>query len=229
MDRSTSEQTAIGPNATLTDAEAVVRILAGERGLFELLMRRHNRRVYRAVRSILRDDSEAEDTMQEAYVSAYQHLGQFNGHSAFSTWLTRIAINAALMRRRGSGKLVLLDNDLLDGASPMPFSQPIQDAERRAASREATALLEIAVDALPEMYRSVFMLREIEEMDTAETAGVLGVSEEVVKTRLHRAKASLRERFLELAGEGAADAFGFEAPRCNRVVDAVMDRILRLP
>jgi len=223
-----SEQPATGADASLSDAEIVVRILEGDRGLFELLMRRHNRRVYRAIRSVLRDDPEAEDTMQEAYVSAYLHLRDFHGQSAFATWLTRIALNAALMRRRGKSRLVLVDADLADGASAMPLSQPIPDAERRAAAREAASLMEVAVDSLPQLYRTVFMLREVEELDTAETAEVLEVSPEVVKTRLHRAKAALRERLLELAGAGTAEAFGFEAPRCNRVVDAVMERIRHL-
>lgn len=210
------------------DEEIVERVRAGEVALFELLMRRNNRRVYRAIRSILRDEAEVEDAMQDAYVLAFEHLGQFNREAGFSTWLVRIAINAALGRVRARGRLRLVSSDS-GGDSPegvpMTVRSEVADPERSASSREAAAILEQALDAIPELYRTVFMLREIELLDTAQTAAVLGVNDHVVKTRLHRARTALREQLLERVGASARDAFDFQAPRCDRVVRGVMARI----
>jgi RNA polymerase sigma-70 factor (ECF subfamily) len=209
--------------ATLTDVEVVRRVVAGDRPSFEILMRRHNTRVWRAIRSVLRDDAEAEDAMQQAWFSAYQHLPQFQGGSAFSTWLTRIALNEALARLRRKNPLALaaeLTEDTMETTTA-----PALDPERRAAGRQLAGLLEEAIDALPVNHRTVIMLREVEGLSTAEAAEVMSVSEEVVKVRLHRAKAALREALYERTGEAAGEAFSFLAPRCNRMVAAVFARL----
>lgn len=205
-----------------SDEQIAKRVLAGETALFEVLMRRHNPRVYRAVRSILRDEAESEDAMQQTYVQAFSHLSGFTGGSKFSTWLTRIAMNEALMRVRKKGRA---ERALAVPEAEQGEAMQEPSPEARAETREMTAVLEVAVDRLPEMYRSVFMLREVEELSTAEAAEVLSVSEDVIKTRLRRAKALVREEICEMVGMGAAEAFQFHAPRCDRVVAAVLARI----
>ncbi len=158
----------------LTDEDIVSRVLAGEREMFEIIMRRYNRRVYRAVRSIGRDDEEAEDVMQDAYVRAYTNLGQFAGLAKFSTWLTRIAVNEALARLRMRRRLVYVQpGDDADGIGINTYISKMPDPEQNALAKELASVLEEAVDSLPEAYRSVFMLRQIEDMSTAETAEYL--------------------------------------------------------
>jgi RNA polymerase sigma-70 factor, ECF subfamily len=201
----------------MTDEQIVERVLAGDVALFEILMRRNNTRVYRAIRSTFRDETEVEDAMQATYVLAYSSLGSFRGGARFSTWLTRIAVNEALGRLRR--------DRLRPGIALAVDPTPPQTPESHASRREAAAILERVVDSLPEMYRVVFILREVEGMDTAETASALDVSEEVVKTRLHRARSALRDRLERLVGAGAAEAFGFHASRCDRVVANVMRQI----
>ena len=208
----------------LTDEEVVGQVLAGQTALFEVLMRRHNERVYRAVRAILRDDREAEDVMQQAYVSAYFHLRQFNGHARFSTWLTRIAINEALARIRRSRRYEPLEEGSPHAEAFMTSDADL-DPERRAASGELRALLESAIDGLADGSREVFVLRQVEGMSTAEVADVLGVSEDVVKTRLSRARAALRRDLMERTGTTAPEVFRFYRPRCDRVVARVLERI----
>jgi len=208
----------------LSDEDIAARVLEGQTALFEVLMRRHNERIYRAARAILRDEAEAEDVMQQAYVNAYAHLRQFDRRAKFSTWLTRIAVNEALARARKRGRYQPLDEEAFaPGDTPMKMHQA--DPERQAFGRELGALLEAAVDTLPDGHREVFMLREIEGLSTNETAECLDVSEDVVKTRLSRARAALRRELFERAGLAASNAFTFQRPRCDRIVDAVMARI----
>ena len=210
-----------------TDEEIVQRVLKGELALFELLMRRHNQRVYRAIRSILRDDSESEDVMQEAYVRAYEHLAQFEGRAQFSTWLTRIAVNEALKRLTARGKLDPLDEDWHEGEDGiMPaFQSNSPTPEANASRSELKGLLEEAILALPQMYRAVIVLRDVEEMNTAETAEVLSLTEANVKVRLHRAHELLRGELFTRAGASNTQAFDFHATRCDRVVCAVFERL----
>src|SRR4051812_30409934 len=210
-----------------SDEEIVHRILEGEPVLFEILMRRHNQRVYRAIRSILRDDSETEDVMQEAYVRAYEHLGQFEGRAQFSTWLTRIAVHEALRRAAARGKFDPLDWDDHEGEEgPMAtFQSKSLNPEASASRGELSGLLEDAILALPQSYRAVIMLRDIEEMSTAETAEVLSLTEANVKVRLHRGHELMRGELLERAGASSAQAFLFPATRCDRVVNAVFHRL----
>lgn len=209
------------------DEEIVQRVLEGELALFELLMRRHNQRVYRAIRGILRDDSESEDVMQEAYVRAYEHLAQFKGRSQFSTWLTRIAVNEALKRLTVRGKFDPLDDERYEGEDrSMPsLESKLPTPEANASRSELNGLLEVAILALPQKYRAVIVLRDVEEMNTAETAEVLSLTEANVKVRLHRAHELLRGELLALAGASSTQVFGFHAIRCDRVVRAVFERL----
>ena len=209
----------------LSDEQVVAQVISGQTALFEVLMRRHNERIYRAARAIVRDEREAEDVMQQAYVNAYSHLRQFDGRAQFSTWLTRIAVHEALARIRRRARLTEFLPDQHSQEPPMHFSRP-PDPERQAFSRELGTLLERAIDRLPNGAREVFMLRQVEGMSTAETAEILDVSEDVVKTRFSRARASLRRDLSEQVGVASSETFRFLRPRCDRVVAAVLARIL---
>ncbi|HEY0875642.1 MAG TPA: RNA polymerase sigma factor [Vicinamibacterales bacterium] len=207
-----------------TDTALIQQVLGGNTAVFELLMRRYNERVYRAARSIVRDESEAEDVMQQAYVNAFTHLRQFNGLAQFSTWLTRIAINEALARVRHRGRYEVFDDER-SNVEPFMSYAPSVNPEHQTFSHELRGLLEWAIDTLPDGMREVFVLREVEGMNTAEVAQCLGVSEDVVKTRLSRGRATLRRRLLERTGATAPEAFRFYRPRCDRVVANVLQRI----
>jgi RNA polymerase sigma-70 factor, ECF subfamily len=215
-----SPTTALAPPSALSDEEIVARVRAGETGLYEILMRRNNARLYHLVRGIVRDESAVEDVMQQAYVAAYLHLGDFAGQSRFATWLGRIGINEALARvrrerRRGAGAMV-------DAEDAIELPSGERGPEERLAARELVAAVERAIDALPEPYRVVFVMREVEDYSTIETAECLGVTEEVVKVRLHRAKHKLRAGLLGAVDQATSAAFPFLRPRCDRVVDGVM-------
>jgi len=211
-------------DAALTDDEVVRRVLDGDVALMEILMRRYNQRLFRAVRSIVKDDSQVEDIVQEAYVRAYEHLSQFEGRAKFSTWLTKIAIYEAYARLRR------FDHQNVDSISELEekglyMNSNERDPERQTFDGEIKLLLERAFDVLPADYRSVFMLREIEGLSTAETAECLEISEENVKTRLHRARESLQRELYAAAGATAKTAFQFLGARCDQVVARVMARI----
>ena len=209
----------------LSDEQVVSQVVAGHTALFEILMRRYNERLYRAARAILQDDSEAEDVMQQAYVNAYAHLSQFDGRSAFATWLTRITVNEAISRVRRRRRYQPLDDAevvLFNNVVPM---RTTPDPEKQTFTREMRIVLEAAIDALPDGYREVFMLRDVEGLSTTDTATCLNVNESVVKTRLRRARAALRRDLTERVGVAAATSFAFLRPRCDRVVAAVLERI----
>lgn len=212
-------EAAPAPPDAPTDEEIVARVLAGETALFELLMRRYNQRLYRVVYATLGDPKEAEDVTQDAYVRAFEHLDQFAGRARFSTWLTRIALHEAWARLRRRGRHVAIEETMetLSSAAAGP--------EQRAADHEIGRIIEAAVAALPRVYGAVFMLREVEGLSTAETAACLEINEETVKTRLHRARASLRNHITARIGPAARDAFQFAGARCDRMVAAVMARI----
>lgn len=219
---------AFGDDTIQQPDETLIRqVLAGNTSVFELLMRRYNERVYRSVRSIVRDEADAEDVMQQAYVNAFTHLRQFNGDARFSTWLTRIAINEALARVRRRGRYEVFDEER-SNLEPFVFRTPAENPERQAFTRELAGLLEWAIDSLPNGRREVFVLREVEGLSTAEVATCLGVSEDVVKTRLSRGRAQLRQRLMERTGAAAPDAFRFYRPRCDRVVSGVLASIASL-
>ncbi len=219
----TTSAVALG-NADEADEDVIRQVLEGDTAIFELLMRRYNERVYRAARSIVRDEQEAEDVMQQTYVNAFTHLRQFNGSAKFSTWLTRIAINESLARVRRQGKYQAFDNDL-SNVEPFVSRHPSENPERQALTAELRGLLEWAIDKLPDGMREVYVLREVEGLSTSEVAQCLGVSEDVVKTRLSRSRAVLRRALLERTGATAPEAFRFYRPRCDRVVAQVLTRI----
>jgi RNA polymerase sigma-70 factor (ECF subfamily) len=221
---------AAAPHAAspLADEELAARVAAGETALFEVLMRRHNQRLYRVARAITGDGAAAEDVMQEAYVRAWENLGQFEGRARFATWLTRIAVHEALARRRRGRRLVGLaaaedaEGELPAGHGAGP---PPPSPEEESARGELRETLRRAVDALPGALRVVFVLREVERLSTAETAAALGLGESAVKVRLHRARRALRDDLERRIGAGAADLYAFYAPRCDRVVAAVLARV----
>jgi RNA polymerase sigma-70 factor (ECF subfamily) len=211
-------------NADLTDEQLVARVLQGEQLLFELLIRRNNPHVYRVVRSIIRDEAEVEDVMQSAFLRAYASLSSFKGNARFSTWLRQIAYNEALGRLRSAKRhpaMRLVDAEE-QHMSPV-HSTPTP--ENSAARSELRSLLERAADELPEIYRTTFILRDVDGVDTADAAEILGVTDDVVKTRLSRARAMLRVRIEELVGAAASEAFGFHAVRCDRIVRGVMSQL----
>lgn len=217
-----------GERDAFSDEEVVRRVRAGQIDLFEILMRRYNQRVYRLARAVLRSDSEAEDVTQEAWVRAYAHLDQFAGRAAFSTWLSRIALHEAWARARRGKRFETIEPDPGVESREMKRASAGRDPEGEAFGREVRSLVETAVEALPESYRTVFMLRHIEELSTAETAELLELSEETVKTRLHRARSTLQQELLSGAGAGIKHAFPFLGDRCNRTVESVLARIKRM-
>lgn len=201
----------------LPDNQLVRRILAGEAAFFEVLVHRHSQRIYRAARAILRDDAEAADVVQDAFVRAYRKLGQFAGRSKFSTWLTRIGIYEARARWRKSRARGANPRDPARPNQPGNEPDPAPDPERGVLIREMRALLERAIEDLPDLYRTVFVMRMVEEMSTAETAEVLNLSQDVVKTRLRRARALLREKLHAAVGPLGREAFPFAGKRCERM------------
>jgi RNA polymerase sigma-70 factor (ECF subfamily) len=197
-----------------SDQDLVDRVLAGERLLFAVLVRRYNQRLYRIVRSIVRNDAEAEDVVQQALVSAFHKLAQFRADAAFSTWLSRIAMNEALGRirdRRRFGPVELVEDDRQE-----PFPTPAEELYRR----ELGCLLESEIDLLPDTLRTVLVLRDVQELDTAETAACLGITESAVRVRLHRARHALQER-LSRVMEASPEVFRFDGERCDRTLIAV--------
>jgi RNA polymerase sigma-70 factor (ECF subfamily) len=208
----------------LSDEEVVQRVRAGETGLFEVVMRRYNQRLFRVARAIVRDDSEAEDVMQQAYVNAYLHLAQFEGRARFATWLTRIAVHEASARARRRRRLTELEPEG-EEADPRPKRDRELDPEQLALAGEVRRALEAAIETLPESYRTIFVLREVEGLSTQETAGCLAVSQDVVKTRMHRARQRLRTELLRRVGLATSDVFSFHLVRCDRVVDGFFARM----
>jgi RNA polymerase sigma-70 factor (ECF subfamily) len=204
------------------DAELVARVRGGDKDQFAILIRRYNQRIYRIARSITRDESEAEDVTQQTFVSAYQHLGQYAGRAQFSSWLTRIAVNEAFARSRVKNRYVALSG-AEDETTPSALDAPTPEAD--AIRAEARGMLEAALDRLAEHHRTVFVLRDACELSTAQTAAALEISEEAVRTRLHRARAALRELLLDHFGLAAADVFPFAGARCDRIVAAVFAAI----
>ena len=221
-------QGATAQAAELTDGEVVARVLAGETELFEIVMRRYNQRLYRAARAILRDDAEAEDVMQDAYVRAFQHLNQFAGRAKFFTWLTCIAVHEALARANRRHRYEALDALAESQGETMIFASRAPNPEEQAATAQTNSTLEAAILALPDSYRAVLMMRDIEELSTSETAQVLDLTEENVKVRLHRARALLRRELYARASRSRATSFSFRADRCDRVVKNVFDRLNHL-
>ncbi len=209
---------------SLSDSDVIRRVVAGETALFELLMRRHNQRIFRTVRAIVRDEHEAEDVMQQAYINAYTHLRDFEERATFATWMTRIAMNEAFARVRPRALRVAND---MDEKAIEQIRSADPDPEQQLAAAELQRLVETAIASLPETYRIVLMMREVEGLDTKEVAECLEVSEDVVKTRLYRAREILRDNVYRRAGLTFNSLFTFGQSRCDRTVAAVMERIAR--
>ncbi len=205
----------------LPDEVLVARIQGGETALFVVLMRRHNRSVYRMIRSVVRDEAAVEDVMQDTYVNAFTHLRELAGRGAFASWLRQIAFREALHRARRVRSSPFSQTPLDTLAPRSPQANP----EREAGRGELKIALECAIDGLQDDYREVFMLRTVEGCSVAETASVLGVHEETVKTRLHRARSRLQELLASWTDHDAPDAFDFPAVRCARVSGGVLERL----
>ncbi|MBM1173506.1 RNA polymerase sigma factor [Microvirga arabica] len=215
----------------LDDGALVERARSRDGAAVQLIMQRHNRRLFRAARGVLNDDAEAEDVVQETYVRAFTHLDGFRGEAQLSTWLTRIALNEALGRlRRRRLTVALKDIDAIDDQGEarviyLPSARQDSDPEAAAAQAEVRRLLERAVDQLPEHFRVVFMLRDVEEMSVEETASHLGLRPETVKTRLHRARRLLRQSLDRTLSAAVNDVFPCAGARCARITDAVLKRL----
>jgi len=216
----------IDPVASLlADNDVVRRVIAGEKSLFEILMRRNNQKLYRIVRSYLRDEEEIRDVMQNTYLKAFDKLSQFHGDAAFSTWLIRIGINEALMRIKDikKTKVLYLNSDHVDAEKLNHIPDKQVSIEKQIIKQEMQQVLEHAIDGLPEKYRVVYVMKEVEGMENLQVAGILGISEANVKVRLHRARAIIKDLLLKFT-EGA-DVFGFGNSRCDALVEAVMKSI----
>ncbi len=208
---------------SLSDTDLVARIRNGDHMAFATIMRRHNQRLFRVARSITRDDAEAEDVVQESYVRAFASLSGFRGAAKLSTWLTRIALNEALDRVRSRRPQVELH--LVDDGADAAAGAGAADPEKDAARAEIRRLVEDAVDALPDIFRVVFVLRDVEELSIEETAAFLDLKPETVKTRLHRARRMLRARLEDALAAALTEAFPFAGARCSGIVAAVLARL----
>lgn len=204
--------------AELDDPDVIRRVLAGDRAAFELLVRRHNQRMFRAARAITRSDIDAEDVLQQAWLDVYRHLGQFRGDATFATWATRIAVHAALALTRKRPPIA----EVIDAASDVA-----PDAD--LARAQVGALLETCLAGIPQGNREVMVLRDVLELDTAETAACLGLSEEAVRVRLHRARAAVAAALSEQLSDHAREIYTFDGARCDRVTAYVMRNVLPRP
>lgn len=207
------------PSVDPTDEHLVALVLQGATDAFALLMRRHNQRLYRVVRGITGNDASAEDALQQAYVSAYRHLGQFEGRAQFGTWLRRIAVREALRSRRDARRLRELHEEA-ERARVIAF--PVT-AENKLSAREWARLVGAAIDELPDAYRIVLIMRKVEHMSTEETAEMLSLSLENVRIRLHRARKLLADRLYDRVGEAVDEVYEFGGARCDRIVARVLD------
>jgi RNA polymerase sigma-70 factor, ECF subfamily len=210
------------------DARLVNSAAGGDARAFELLMRRHNRQMFRTARAILRDDAEAEDALQEAYLQAYRSLGSFRSDARFSTWLARIVVNEALMRLRKQSRRASIVP--IQSATPVHEIEQVSDdnmdkPDTSAERAQMRRLLETQIDSLPDAYRTVFMLRAVEELSVEETAAVLEMPAATVRTRFFRARSLLREGLAQKMDVACEDAFSFDGARCDRIVASVLAKI----
>lgn len=216
-------------HADAPDMELARRVVAGEHAAFEAIMRRHNRALFRTARAILREDAEAEDALQEAYLRAYRTMGSYRGEARLSTWLARVVANEALMRLRKQARrssiLPLQPGVAVDEINQITEGSMEKEPESSARRAEMRKLLEERIDALPGAYRAVFMLRAVEEYSVEETATILAIPEATVRSRFFRARSLLREGLASEADMACGEAFGFAGERCDRVVARVMQRL----
>lgn len=217
-----NNQDIIGTEA-IADNEIIARVLHGEKDLYAILVRRYNQRLYRVGMSIINDDTEVEDAMQVAYIKAFENLGKFEFKSAFSTWLTKILINESLLRLKQRRKSIHFNGEMMDNGTYQQSTIDTQTPFMKTLNAELKVILERAIGQLPEKYRTVFVMREIEHMNVAETKECLDISEANVKVRLNRAKSLLKE---SLSGYYKnEDILHFHLTRCNSMVERVMKQI----
>ncbi len=209
----------------ISDQSVVERVLAGETELFEILMRRNNQLLYRSVRSYIETEADIEDTMQDAYVKAYQKLYQFKHDALFSTWLVRIGINEALQRKRKSKNHHTIYTEEQLGTLQIADTETM-NPESTTMYKESTAFIEKAIDALPPKYKIIFMLKEVEGLEIAEISKVLELTGSNVKVRLHRAKNMMKEYLLNATS--SRDVFEFGNAKCDRLVAHVLERIQKV-
>jgi RNA polymerase sigma-70 factor, ECF subfamily len=210
---------------TYSDEQIVDLVLQGQVELYELLMRRYNQRLFLVTRTIVHDDVEAQDVMQDAYVRAYESLSGFRRESSFATWLTRIAVNEALARAKRRGSVESIGDSRAEGRDELSLSPPIPNPEQLTAQRELKAALEMLIDALPVSYRSVFVLRYVEGLSVRETVECLQISEEAIKMRSHRARVLLKRYLKERLGVVSSDIFPLHQPVCDAVVAGTFGRL----
>jgi RNA polymerase sigma-70 factor, ECF subfamily len=228
--RTTSPLQSVPLGADIDDATLAGRVLAREAGAFEMLMRRYNRRLYRVARSMLRNDAEAEDALQDAYLAAYQSLGNFRGEASLATWLSRVVVNQCLGRMRRQARrdnivpMVSMGGPDEQEYAAMP-SDESHTPDRALMRAELRAVLERKLDELPEAFRTVFVLRCVEELSVEETARCLSVPEATVRTRHFRARSMLRESLAQDIDLAERDVFSFDGERCDRIVAGVLGRV----
>lgn len=209
------------------DSLLVEQARDGDERAIRALVQRHNLRLYRVARAVLRDDAEAEEVVQEAYLRAFSRLDRFRGESSFLTWLTRIALNVALgrLRRRRSVLVQSAELDATDMERVIQFPSAQLNPEQAMARSQARELLEQVIESLPDPFRVVLVLRDVEDMSIDETARHLGLKPATVKTRLHRARKMMRMGLAEKAAETLPDLFPFAGPRCERMADTVVEKL----
>lgn len=206
---------------TISDQEIVTKVLNGEKELYAIIVRRYNQRLYRVGMSMLNDDADVEDAMQVAYIHAYESLGSFGFRSGFGTWITRIMVNECLLRLKKRGKTINMDDEKIENM--MSQSQTPQSSAGKALNDELKTILHDALGRLPEIYRTVFVMREVENMSVAETQHCLNISDANVKVRLNRAKAMLKDLLSSYYNKD--DIFHFHLSRCDKMVDVVMKHV----
>ena len=222
------------PSATQPDDDVSVvhRVLAGDRMAFALLMRRYNRRLYRVARAIVGNDAEAEDALQEAYINAYRGLRQFRGDSSLATWLSRLVVNECLGRMRRSARrqnVIPMTPSPADHEIEAVPSDEVASPDAAADRAQMKAILERRIDALPESFRAVFVLRSVEELTVEETAECLGIPAETVRSRHFRAKSLLREALAREVDVAERNVWEFAGERCDRIVARVLSRLPQTP
>jgi RNA polymerase sigma-70 factor (ECF subfamily) len=221
------QKNSLAQMAATDDSELLQSAREGNATAFDTLIRRHDRFLYRIARSVLLDDYEAEDVVQETFIKAFKGLENFRGEARLSTWLTRIALNEALARKRRRRNTVELEalQHRTNALEPSPMIAPAQDPELSTAQQQIRKLLERAIDGLPDSLRTVFVMRDVEELSTAEAARLLGLGEPTVKTRLHRARRMLRELLGDQIAASLNDVFPFERHRCDLLVERVLKQV----
>lgn len=215
----------------ITDSEIIERVLSGDKDLYELIMRKYNQRLFRIGRSIINDQDEVEDILQDTYIKAYENLVNFKGLSLFSTWLTRILINEAIARKNQKSRMSSIFQEdqysgETNGYNKSEYNNMASDQrnpEEETINKELKNSLEKVIDSLPEMYRTIYVMREIEGMNIAETSECLGISESNVKVRLNRSKEMLRSSLTDIYKE--SEIFEFMGSRCDKIVAIVLSRI----